>query len=119
VVTLDHLKFQVVILENSKFQVVILDHLKIQVVILDHLKSLVVIVDHSKFQLGIEKNEKSNLQFSDAETAQGNLITHHHVGVAGTDGSIARARRARAGAQLAIFNFWSRFVNKPKKQRCE
>ena len=49
--------------------------------------------------------KNSKLLVSGAETAQGNLITHPHVGVAGAHGSIARARRARAGEKIKNFGF--------------
>ena len=56
------------------------------------------------------KIENFKFLSSDAETAQGKLITHPHVGVAGADGTIARARCARAGAEFDIFVVRSSFL---------
>ena len=54
---------------------------------------------------GRRKIKKFEFLSSNAGAAQGNLITHPYVGVAGADGSIALARRARAGAKFEILGF--------------
>ena len=66
----------------------------------------------------VQKNKNFRFLSSDAETAQGNLTTHPHVGVAGADGTIALARRARAGAEFEIVDFQERPRQRYRARYC-